>query len=312
MTALLGAVTCSHAQQPYPAKPVRIVVPFAPGGIADFAARSVSQRLSESLGAPVIVDNRPGAAGITGSDVVAKALPDGYTVLVTSISHSINLSLNKVPYDTRRDFTPVLLIADAPNMLVVHPSLPVNSVKELIALARAKPKQINYGSSGSGTSVHLSGELFKALTKTDLTHVPYRGGGPAVSDLLGGHVQVMFATLPSVLPQVKAERLRGLAVTSARRFSGAPQYPTLGEAGVSGYQVSGWAGMFVPAGTNAEIVKRLAADTSRILAAPKTKELFLTQGAEPGTKALDEFTAFVDSEIAKWKRVVEFSGAKAD
>lgn len=313
MTALLSAAACAHAQQPYPTKPVRVVVPFAPGGIADFAARSVSQRLSESLGATMIVDNRPGAAGITGSDIVAKAPPDGYTVLITSISHTINLSVNKnMPYDTRRDFTAVLLIADAPNMLVVHPSLPVHSVRDLIALARAKPAQIVYASSGSGTSVHLSGELFKVLTRTDLTHVAYRGGGPAVSDLLGGHVQVMFATLPTVLQHAKVERLRGLAVTSARRFPAAPQYPTLAEAGVPGYEVSGWTGMFVPAGTPGEIVKRLAAETSGILADPKTKALFLTQGAEPGTKALDAFAAFVDAEIARWKQVVQFSGAKVD
>jgi tripartite-type tricarboxylate transporter receptor subunit TctC len=261
----------------------------------------------------MIVDNRPGAAGITGSDIVAKAPPDGHTVLITSISHTINLSVNKnLPYDTRRDFAAVALIADAPNMLVTHPSLPVRSVQELIALARARPKEILYASSGSGTSVHLSAELFKVLTKTNMIHVPYKGGGPAVIDLIGGHVQVMFASLPSVLHHVKVERLRGLAVTGARRFPGATQFPTIIEAGVPGYEVSSWTGMFVPAGTPGEVTRRLAAETAKILAAPKTKEQFLTQGAEPGTKTLDEFAAFVEAEIVKWKKVVEFSAARVD
>jgi tripartite-type tricarboxylate transporter receptor subunit TctC len=303
---------CAHAQQ-YPAKPIRIVVPFAVGGIADFAARSISQPLSEHLAGPVFVDNRPGAGGITGSEIVAKAPADGYTVLVTSISHTINLSVHKnVPFDTRRDFIPVALIADAPNILVAHPSLPVRSVKDLIALARARPGEILYGSSGSGTSVQLSAELFKVLTGTNIVHVPYKSGGLAVTDLLGGHVQIMFATLPTVLGHTKADRLRGLAVTSNRRFAGAPQFPTMFEAGVPGYDVSGWTGMFLPTGTSADIVKRLAGETTKILGTPKTKELFLTQGAEPGAKVLDEFTAFVDAEIVKWKKVVEFAGAKAD
>ena len=300
-------------QQPYPAKPIRIVVPFAVGGIADFAARSTSQRLTETLGVPVVIDNRPGAAGITGSDIVAKAVPDGYTVLVTSISHTINLSVNKnLPFDTRRDFTPVMMIADAPNILVTHPSLPVKSVKELIAFAKTRPGQITYASSGSGTSTHLSGELFKVLTQTDFIHVPYKGGGPAVIDLLGGHVQMMFATMPTVLQQIRAGKLRALAVTGGRRFAGAPEFPTVAEAGVPGYEVSGWTGMFVPAGTPREAINRLAGETARILQAPKTKEMFLVQGAEPGTIMNEQFAAFVESEIVKWKRVVEFSGARAD
>jgi tripartite-type tricarboxylate transporter receptor subunit TctC len=303
----------AHAQQPYPSRPIRIVVPFAPGGIADFAARSISQQLSERVNVPVVVDNRAGAAGITGSDIVAKAPADGHTVLITSIAHTINLSVNKnLPFDTRRDFASVMLIADAPNILVTHPSLPVRSVQELITLARAKPKEITYASSGSGTSTHLSGELFKALTKTDLTHVPYKGGGPAIRDLLGGHVQVMFATLPTALQHTNTARLRGLAVTGSRRFAGAPQFATIAEAGVPGYEVSGWTGMFVPAGTPLDIASRLASETAKILSAPKTKEQFLVQGAEPGTKMLDDFASFVESEIVKWKKVVEFSGARAD
>jgi len=311
--AVLFMAACASAQQPYPNKSIRIVVPFAPGGIADFAARSVSQRLSESLSVPVVVDNRPGAAGITGSDIVAKAAPDGYTVLITSISHTINLSVNKnLPFDTRRDFTPVMLIADAPNILVTHPSLPVRSVKELIALARARPGQIAYASSGSGTSTHLSGELFKVLTKTDFIHVPYKGGGPAVIDLLGGQVQMMFATLPTVLQQIRAGKLHALAITGSRRFAGAPEFPTIAEAGVASYEVSGWTGMFVPTGTPQEATGRLASETAKILLAPKTRDMLLLQGAEPGAKMHAEFATFVESEIVKWKKVVEFSGARAD
>ncbi len=311
LSSLIAASAVSA--QPYPAKPVRVVVPFSPGGIADFAARSVSQRLSDSLGVPVVVENRAGAAGITGSDVVAKSAPDGYTALITSISHTINLSVNKnMPYDTRRDFASVMLIADAPNFLVSHPSLPVKSVKDLIALARAKPGQITYASSGSGTSTHLSAELFKVLTKTDLVHVPYKGGGPAVSDLLGGHVLVMFATMPTVLQHARIGRLRGLAVTGAQRFAAAAEFPTVAESGIPGYEVSAWTGMFVPAATPREAISRLATETNKILRAPKTKDMFLTQGVEPGTRMLDEFAAFVDAEIVKWKKVVEFSGARAD
>ncbi len=301
------------AQQPYPTKPIRLIVPFAVGGIADFAARSISQKLSETLAVPVVVDNRPGAAGITGSDLVAKATPDGYTVLITSISHTINLSVNKnLPFDTWRDFTPVMLIADAPNILVTHPSLPVKSVSELIAHARTRSGQITYASSGSGTSTHLSGELFKVLTKTDFIHVPYKGGGPAVIDLLGGQVQMMFATLPTVLQQIRAGKLHALAVTGSRRFAGALEYPTMAEAGVAGYEVSGWTGMFVPAGTPRQTTGRLAGETAKILLAPKTRDLLLTQGAEPGTIMHAAFAAFVESEIVKWKKVVEFSGARAD
>jgi tripartite-type tricarboxylate transporter receptor subunit TctC len=299
--------------QTYPSKPIRVIVPFAPGGVADFAARNVTTRLSESLGVAVIIENRGGAAGITGSDVVAKAPPDGYTVLITSIAHTINLSVNKnLPFDTRRDFTPVTLIADSPNMLVIHPSLPARSVREFITVARARPGEITFGSSGSGTSPHLSGELFKVMTKTNLVHVPYKGGGPAVIDLMGGHIQAMFSTLPSSLPQIRAGRLRALGVTSERRFAGTPEIPTIAESGVPGYAISGWTGMFVPAGTPKEAVNRLYADTAKILGAPKTKELFLGQGAEPGNKPPAEFAAFVESEIVKWKKVVEFSGARAD
>lgn len=299
--------------QTYPAKPIRMIVAFAPGGIADFAARSVSQRLTTALGVPVVVENRPGAGGITGAEVVARSAPDGYTLLVTSISHTINPSVRKnLPFDAQRDFTPVTLITDAPNFLVVHPSLPARSVKELVALARSRPGQISYASSGTGTSTHLSGELFKAMTRIDVVHVPYKGGGPAVVDLIGGHVQMMFSTLPSVLQHVRAGKLRGLAVTGGRRFPPAAEFPTMIESGVPGYEVSGWSGLFAPAGTPREAVNRLAGEIAKILHAPDLKERFFIQGAEPVGNAPEVFAAFVGSEIARWKKVVELSGARAD
>ena len=311
--AALLAAGAGWAQQAYPARAIRVVVAFAPGGIADFSARSVSQKLSESLGVPVVVENRPGAGGITGGEVVAKSPPDGHTLLVTSISHTINPSIRKdLPFDAVRDFVPVTLITDAPNFLVVHPSLPAKTVKELAALARARPGQISYASSGTGTSTHLSGELFKSLARIDIVHVPYKGGGPAVIDLVGGHVEMMFSTLPSVLQQVRAGRLRGLAVTGARRFPAAQEFPTMVEAGIAGFEVSGWSGMFAPAGTPREAVGRIAGEVTKILRAPELKERFFAQGAEPVGNTPDEFAAFVRSELAKWRKVVEASGMRAD
>ena len=290
-----------------------MVVAFAPGGIADFAARSISSRLADALGVPVVVENKAGAGGIIGADLVAKSAPDGYTLLVTSISHTINASVAKnLPYDTQRDFAPVMLIADAPNILVLQPSVPAHSVAELIALAKAKPNELNYASSGVGTSTHLCGELFKAMTGVELQHVPYKGGGPAVADLLGGQVQLMFATLPTVLEHVRAGKLRALGVTTAQRFAGAPDIPTIAEAGLPGYDVSGWSGLFAPARTPREAIDRLATETAKILADPALKERFLAQGAQPAVKMPDEFTAFVDAEMRKWRKVAAASGMQAN
>jgi tripartite-type tricarboxylate transporter receptor subunit TctC len=290
-----------------------MIVAFAPGGIADFAARSVSPRLADALGVPVVVENRAGAGGIIGAELVAKSAPDGYTLLVTSISHTINASVAKnLPYDTQRDFVPVMLIADAPNILVLHPSVPASSLAELIALARAHPGTLNYASSGIGTSTHLCGELFKSMTGVELQHVPYKGGGPAVADLLGGQVQLMFATLPTVLEHVRAAKLRALGVTGAQRFSGAADIPTLAEAGLAGYAVSGWSGLFAPARTPRAAIDRLATETAKILGDPALKERLLAQGAEPAIKMPDEFANFVDAEIRKWRTVAEASGMRAN
>jgi len=290
-----------------------MVVAFAPGGIADFAARSIAPRLAETLAVPVVVENRAGAGGIIGAELVAKSAPDGYTLLVTSISHTINPSVVKsLPYDTQRDFTPVMLIADAPNVLVLHPSVPATTLAELIALAKAKPNELNYASSGIGTSTHLCGELFKTMAGVELQHVPYKGGGPAVADLLGGQVQLMFATLPTVLEHVRAGKLRALGVTTAQRFAGAPDIPTIAEAGLPGYDVSGWSGLFAPARTPREAIDRLAAETAKILADPALKQRFLAQGAQPAVKMPDEFAAFVDAEIQKWRQVAAASGMQAN
>ena len=290
-----------------------MVVAFAPGGIADFAARSVSQRLAEALGVPVVVENRAGAGGVIGAELVAKSAPDGHTVLVTSISHTINPSVTKnLPFDTQRDFAPVMLLADAPNILVVHPSVQASSLSEFIALLKRRPGEFNYASSGIGTSTHLCGELFKSMTGVELQHVPYKGGAPAVADLLGGQVQLMFATLPTVLEHVRAGKLRAIGVTGAQRFAGATEIPTLAEAGLAGYEVSGWSGLFAPARTPRAAIERLAAETAKILADPALKERFLAQGAEPAVKMPDEFAAFVDAELAKWRKVVASSGMQAN
>jgi tripartite-type tricarboxylate transporter receptor subunit TctC len=319
--ALIGALAATLAGtapstswgQDYPSRAIRMVVAFPPGGIADFAARSVSQPLSGALRVPVVVENRPGAGGSIGAELVAKAAPDGYTVLVTSISHTINPSFNKkLPFDTRRDFAPVMMIADAPNMLVLHPSVPARTLPELIEYARAHPGALSYASSGVGTSTHLCGELFKLMAKVDMVHVPYKGGGPAVADLLGGQVQMMFATLPTVLEHVRAGKLRGLATTGAQRFASAREFPTLAETGLPGYEVSGWSGMFAPARTPRAAIDRLAAETAKILRDPALKERFLAQGAEPAVKMPDEFGAFVEAELEKWKQLIEFAGLRTE
>jgi tripartite-type tricarboxylate transporter receptor subunit TctC len=297
----------------YPTKSIRVIVPQSAGGSTDLAARVVAQRLTESLGQTFVIDNRPGAGSLNGTETVAKAPPDGYTLLCVAASFSINPSLHeKLPFDPIRDFAPITRFAALPHILVVHPTLPVQNVKDLIELAKAKPGMLNYASSGVATSTHLATELFKHMTGTDMVQVPFKGGAPGMVGLLSGQVQLYFATISTALPHVKAGKVRALAVTTAKRSIVAPEYPTVAEAGVPGYEVSSWTGMFVPAGTPADAVRRLAGETSKILSLPKTREQFLTLGAEPGTLTLEKFAAFVESEIVKWKKVVEFSGARAD
>jgi tripartite-type tricarboxylate transporter receptor subunit TctC len=310
MTSIIGAASA----QPYPDKPIRMVVPFPAGGTTDILARAVAQKLSESLGQQVIVDNKPGAGGNIGAQEVARSAPDGYTLVMGTVgTHAINPSLyKKMPYDHVKDFAPVSLVASVPNLLVVHPSVPVNSVKELIAYAKANPGKLNFASSGNGTSIHLSGELFKTMTGVQMTHVPYKGSAPAVTDLLGGQVQVMFDNMPSALPHAKAGKLKPLAVTSAKRFPGTPDIPTMAESGVPGYEASSWFGVLAPAGTPKEIVNKLSTEIAKALKTPEMKKKLEEQGAEAVGSTPEEFAAHIKAETAKWAKVVKESGATVD
>src|SRR4029453_1006317 len=270
----LGIFPRPGAHPADPPKPVRVVVPFPAGGTTDILARAAAQKLSETWGQQAIVDNRPGAGGNIGAELVAKSAPDGYTLLMGTVgTHAINASLYpKMPYDHVKDFAPVILVAGVPNVLVVHPSLPVNSVQELIAYAKANPGKLNFASSGNGTSIHLSGELFKVMTGVQMTHVPYKGSAPALQDLIGGQVQLMFDNLPPSPPQIKAGKLRALGVTSAARAPALPDLPTIAESGLPGFEASSWFGVLVPAGTPPSIVTKLNAEIAKWLPAPHAGE----------------------------------------
>ncbi len=322
--SFLAAAACvliaqSAAAQSYPAKPVRVVVPFPAGGTTDIVARLVGTELHKMWGQPVVIENRAGAGGAIGTEVVAKSPADGYTLLMGTVgTHAINLPLYtqsgaKLPYEPVRDFAPITLVAAVPNVMVVPASLPVNSVQEFIALARAKPGQLNMASSGNGTSIHLSGELFKSLTKTYMVHLPYRGSAPALQDLIAGNTQVMFDNLPSALPHIRSGRLKALAVTSRERAPALPNVPTMEEAaGLKGFDATSWFGLFAPTGTPQEIVARVHQDVVKLLSAPDMRERFIGQGATPVGNTPEQFAAFIRSEIDKWTKVVKFSGAKID
>lgn len=298
----------------YPNKPIRIVVPFPAGGTTDILARAVAQQLTQAWGQQVIVDNRPGAGGNIGSELVAKSAPDGYTLLMGTVgTHAINPSLySKMPYDHVRDFAPVILVAGVPNVLVVHPSVPANTVAELIAYGKANPGKLNFASSGSGTSIHLAGELFRVQTGIQMTHVPYKGSAPAIQDLLGGQVQLMFDNLPSALPQIKAGRLRALGVTSATRAAALPDVPTIAESGLPGFEASSWFGLLAPAGTPRDVVARLDAEVAKWLASQDARDKLLAQGAIAAGGTPEDFSAHIAAETAKWAKVVKESGAKVD
>jgi len=292
---------------------VRLIVPFAPGGSNDIMARITAQKLTESFGQQVIVDNRAGASGIVGTEIAAKAPPDGYTVLMMSLTLTVNPSLyRKLPYDTVKDLAPVTLVASAPLMLVVHPSIPAKSVNEFIAFAKANPGKLNFGSGGAGATPHLAGEMLKMMARLQMTHVPYKGGGPALADLIGGQIQVMLENLPSTLPHVKAGRLRALALTGLKRSPLVPDLPTLDEAGLKGYEIVGWNGLFVPSGTPQNIIAYLHGLTVKMLAQADVKERLATLGAEGVGNTPDEFRAFVKAEIVKWARVVKEAGLKVE
>ena len=309
------------AQAGWPAKPVRIVVPFAASGTTDILARALAPELQRVFGQPFVVDNKPGAGGNTGSTEVAKAPGDGYTMLMGTVgTHAINPSLYpKMPYDAVKDFVPVTLVAGVPNVLVINPASAqkygVNSVQDLVKALKANPGKFNMASSGNGTSIHLAGELFKAMTGTFMVHLPYRGSGPALIDLMAGNVDVMFDNLPSAMPHIKSGRLKALAVTSSARSGALPEVPTVEEVGgplLKGYEASSWFGLLAPAGTPAEVVSRVQQETAKALALPAMKERLLSQGAIPSGNTPAEFTRFIAAESAKWSKVVKASGAKVD
>jgi tripartite-type tricarboxylate transporter receptor subunit TctC len=311
--AVLAPVPAAHTQQ-YPTKPIRMVVPFPPGGFSDVFARIIGAKMNESWGQQMAVDNRPGAGGNIGADIVAKSPPDGYTLVMGTIgTHAINATLfSKLPYDPIRDFSAVAFVVGADGLLVVHPSLPVKSVKELIALARGRPGELTYASAGAGTTSHLAGELFKSMTKTDVTHVPYKGNVPAITDLLSGQTTMLFATLPTVLPHVQAGKLRGLAVLGLKRSAAIPEMPTLAEAGLKGFEVNNWTGVFAPARTPAPIVAKLNGEIVRIMLLPDVQERLPKQGLSFTAGGPEQFAAFVKSEKEKWGALVKAVGAKVD
>jgi len=312
LCALLSVGPVAFSQD-YPTKPIRIIVPYPPGGFNDTLARTLGQTMTEKWGQTVIVDNRPGGGTTIGTNLAAKAAPDGYTLLIVSFAFAVNPTLYaSLPYDTGRDFVPVVLAASTPNLLVVNPGLQVKSVKELIALARSKPGKLNYASAGNGSSNHLSMELFKNLTGVDIIHVPYKGSAPAVTDLMGGQVDVMFDNVPNVLQQIKAGKLRGLAVSSKERSRIIKEMPTVAESGVPGFDVLVWFGVVAPAGTPATVVASLNAEINRALNLSDVVQLFHAQGVEPKGGSAEEFAAFLRVQTAKWAKVVKDSGAKAE
>ena len=311
--AAMSAATLSAAQE-FPNKPIRLLVPAAPGGGADFLARIIGTKLGESLGQSVVIDNRAGASGTIAAGATSKAEADGYTMLLgqsTSMVIAPQL-MQKLPYDTLRELIPVTLVAEVPNVLVVHPSVPAASVAQLIALAKAKPDALNFASAGNGAPSHLAGEMFKTATSTTLTHVPYKGAGPAVNALIASEVQVMFAPIVAVLPHVKSGRLKALAVTSAARSKAAPELPTLAESGLAGYEISSWFGLFVPTGTPAPVIDKLYRETAAVLKSADVVERFSKEGAEPVGSSPANFQKYVRTEFDKYTRVLKDNNIKAD
>ena len=309
---LLGGT--SALAQAYTTKPVTIIVPFAAGGTTDILARIIGQALTAELGQSVVVDNRAGAGGNIGGQAAAKATPDGHTLFMGTVgTHAINASLyKKMPFDPVKDFAPLTRVANVPNLLVANPAQPYKSVKDLIAYAKANPGKVNFGSSGNGSSIHLSGELFKSLAKVDMQHVPYKGSAPAVTDLLGNQIGIMFDNMPSAIQHVRSGKLVPLAVTTAKRSPELPSVPTIAEAGVPGYEATSWFGMFAPAGTPAPVLAKLNAAIVKVLAQPDVKKKINEQGAEVYSETPEQFAAFIQAESVKWGKVVKESGASLD
>jgi tripartite-type tricarboxylate transporter receptor subunit TctC len=312
-TACVAVASTTWAQT-YPTKPVTIVVPFPPGGTTDVLARTIAQKLSDTWKQPVIVDNRAGGGGIIGSEYVAKSPPDGYTLLVGTVStHAVASSLYaKLPYDAQKSFAPVTEFAYIPQLLSVHPSIPVRTVKDLVALAKARPGSLDFGTAGNGSASHMAMELFKSMAKVNMVHIPYKGTGPALTDLLGGHLSMMFDVIMTSQPHVQSGKLRGLAMSSLKRSAIMPDVPTVAESGYPGFEALVWFGLFAPANTPPEIVKKIQEEIARALATPKMRELLSSQGLEVVASTPAEFATRVGSEIAKWRKVIQEAGIKLE
>lgn len=309
---LIATLPNVAAAQAYPHKPIRFVVPFGVGGPGDTIGRMIGRQLSNSLGQPVVIDNRSGATTIIGTELTAKSQPDGYTMLLISTTHAVNPSLfPKLPYDPIKDFAPVTLITSTPFMLCVHPSVAANSVPELIAIARNKLGSLNYGSSGAGSSIHLTTELLKSAAQIQMTHVPYKGSGPAFIDLIGGQIQLLFSSTVSSMPHVKSGKVRGLAITSLKRATALPGIPTLAES-YPGFESSSWFGILVPARTPKPVIDRLLADTRSAIKSPDVNHALVSQGAEPGGQSSAEFATYFQSEINKWAGVIKSAGIRLE
>lgn len=313
MIGAAGSAVTAVAQPSYPSKPIRIISPFAPGGGNDNLCRLLAPKLTESLKQQIIVENRPGANGIIGTEAAARAAPDGYTIVLIPSGHAVNASLHrKLPYDSIRDFTPITLVGSSPLVLALHPSVPAKSVKELIALARARPEQLTYGSAGIGSSGHLGGALFETLTGTKMVHVPYKGMGIAVADLMGGQVSLVFGTSLSVVPHARSGRLRALATTGAQRSPALPDLPTVAEAGVPGYEAGLWYGFVGPARLPAEIVRRLNTEIVATLRLPDVRGRLASQGIDPTPSTPEEFGRLMVSDLERWAKVVQRAGIRVE
>jgi tripartite-type tricarboxylate transporter receptor subunit TctC len=309
---VLVALTATTAAQDFPTKPVRLIIPFPPGGSNDVVGRIVATGLGERLGKQVLVDNRGGAGGVLGTEAAANAAPDGYTLLVISLAHTVNPGLYKLKYDPIKSFVPVAMLGSGANVLCVHPSVPVNTLAELLALAKEKPGTLNYATAGSGSFQHMGSELFKLMAGIDIVHVPFRGGGPAMIDVVGGHSQIVLSSLIQTMPHIRSGKLKPLGTGGKERSPILPDVPTIAEAGVPGYEMANWWGIVAPAGTPQAIVDRLAKEIGVVLASPETQKVFSNEGAEVVQKTGAEFGAFIEAELAKWQRVVKEAKIKAD
>ena len=310
---MLCAGAACAAETDYPVRPIRIIVPQSPGASTDLTARLIAQKLNDAYKQPVVVDNRPGSSGIAGTEIVARAVPDGYTLMVVASSFSINPALQpKLPYDPVRDFTPITQLSKFPNMLAAHPSLPAKTLQEVIALAKAKPGQLNYASAGSGTGTHMSAELLKQMTGIDIVHIPYKGGGPAMVATMGGQTQLIFGTTIGLLPHVRTGKLKAIALTSAKRSAAVPDIATFAESGVPGYEHEPWNGMFAPAKMPKTVVVKLNAEVARILQSPEVRKVFEHEGADTVGNSSEQFASVIRSETAKWAKLVKAAGIKPE